>query len=59
MLFVRNPTGISHSPLERAEDADCAVGVQVLADTLALLTGSSDRPRAMARARSDEAEGRP
>lgn len=31
MLFVRNPTGISHSPAERAGDADCAAGVAALA----------------------------
>ena len=34
MLFVRNPTGISHSPAEHAEMADCLVGVSALADTL-------------------------
>ncbi len=34
MLFVRNPTGISHSPAERAEMADCLAGVDALADTL-------------------------
>ena len=31
MLFVRNPTGISHSPAELAETADCLVGVDALA----------------------------
>jgi N-carbamoyl-L-amino-acid hydrolase len=31
MLFVRNPTGISHSPLEFAERADCHRGVDALA----------------------------
>lgn len=31
MLFVRNPTGISHSPAEFAETADCLVGVDALA----------------------------
>jgi len=40
MLFVRNPTGVSHSPLEHAEMADCLAGVEALADTLALLAGS-------------------
>ena len=30
MLFVRNPTGISHSPEEFAEDADCRAGVDAL-----------------------------
>ena len=34
MLFVRNPTGVSHSPAEFAEMADCLVGVRRLADTL-------------------------
>lgn len=34
MLFVRNPTGVSHSPEEHAEVADCLVGVSALADTL-------------------------
>ena len=30
MLFVRNPTGVSHSPEEHADDADCAAGVAAL-----------------------------
>jgi N-carbamoyl-L-amino-acid hydrolase len=34
MLFVRNPTGVSHAPAEYATDADCAAGVNALADTL-------------------------
>lgn len=34
MLFVRNPTGVSHSPEEHAPVADCLVGVSALADTL-------------------------
>ena len=34
MLFVRNPTGISHSPEEHATTADCLAGVEALADTL-------------------------
>lgn len=34
MLFVRNPTGVSHSPDESAETADCLAGVEALADTL-------------------------
>jgi beta-ureidopropionase / N-carbamoyl-L-amino-acid hydrolase len=38
MLFVRNPTGVSHSPEEHAEVADCLVGVSALADTLERLT---------------------
>jgi N-carbamoyl-L-amino-acid hydrolase len=38
MLFVRNPTGVSHSPQERASVDDCLAGVAALADTLAVLT---------------------
>ncbi|MFI6810878.1 allantoate amidohydrolase [Nonomuraea sp. NPDC050328] len=34
MLFVRNPTGISHSPAEHAEADDCAAGVRALANVL-------------------------
>ncbi|MFG1949111.1 allantoate amidohydrolase [Nonomuraea sp. NPDC048826] len=34
MLFVRNPTGVSHSPEEHAEEADCRAGVIALADVL-------------------------
>jgi beta-ureidopropionase / N-carbamoyl-L-amino-acid hydrolase len=34
MLFVRNPTGVSHSPAEHAELPDCLVGVDALAETL-------------------------
>ena len=30
MLFVRNPTGISHSPAEFAERDDCLRGVEAL-----------------------------
>lgn len=41
MLFVRNPTGVSHSPAEHAEVADCHAGVAALADALQeLLTGA-------------------
>ncbi|MGY0497383.1 allantoate amidohydrolase [Nocardia sp. FBN12] len=35
MLFVRNPTGVSHSPIEHAEIDDCHAGVQALADVMA------------------------
>lgn len=39
MLFVRNPTGVSHSPAEHAEQADCDAGVEALTAVLAdLLT---------------------
>ena len=34
MLFVRNPTGVSHSPAEHAEPGDCATGVTALAAVL-------------------------
>ncbi|HEX6870819.1 MAG TPA: allantoate amidohydrolase [Micromonosporaceae bacterium] len=34
MLFVRNPTGVSHAPAERADPVDCAAGVEALADVL-------------------------
>ena len=40
MLFVRNPTGVSHSPAEHAETADCLAGVEALADTLERLAGA-------------------
>ena len=35
MLFVRNPTGVSHSPLEYADVADCNRGAAALADVMA------------------------
>ncbi len=34
MLFVRNPTGVSHAPDESATDIDCAAGVEALATVL-------------------------
>jgi N-carbamoyl-L-amino-acid hydrolase len=34
MLFVRNRTGVSHSPAEHAEPADCEAGVDALAAVL-------------------------
>ncbi|WP_018559739.1 MULTISPECIES: allantoate amidohydrolase [Streptomycetaceae] len=34
MLFVRNPTGVSHSPAESATEDDCLAGVTALADVL-------------------------
>jgi N-carbamoyl-L-amino-acid hydrolase len=39
MLFVRNPTGVSHSPAEHAEMADCEAGVRALAAVLWALAG--------------------
>jgi N-carbamoyl-L-amino-acid hydrolase len=35
MVFVRNPTGASHTPSESAAEGDCLAGAQVLADALA------------------------
>jgi N-carbamoyl-L-amino-acid hydrolase len=37
MLFVRNPTGISHSPEEFAEADDCVAGVEALEKLLRTL----------------------
>ncbi|WP_079031932.1 allantoate amidohydrolase [Streptomyces specialis] len=34
MLFVRNPTGVSHAPAESAREDDCLAGVAALADVL-------------------------
>ena len=34
MLFVRNPTGVSHSPTETASVADCVAGVEALVTAL-------------------------
>ncbi len=34
MLFVRNPSGVSHAPEEYADAADCLVGIDALADVL-------------------------
>jgi N-carbamoyl-L-amino-acid hydrolase len=34
MLFVRNPTGVSHSPAESASDEDCVAGVVALTKVL-------------------------
>jgi N-carbamoyl-L-amino-acid hydrolase len=34
MLFVRNPTGVSHSPKEYAEIVDCNQGAVALADVM-------------------------
>lgn len=43
MLFVRNPTGVSHSPAEHAEREDCLAGIDALATVIAELSGP-DRP---------------
>ena len=42
MLFVRNPTGVSHSPAEHAAPADCDAGVLALAAVLADLAGERE-----------------
>jgi len=34
MLFVRNPTGVSHAPAEHAEADDCEAGVEALSKVL-------------------------
>ncbi|MDX6392118.1 MAG: beta-ureidopropionase / N-carbamoyl-L-amino-acid hydrolase [Streptosporangiaceae bacterium] len=34
MLFVRNPSGVSHAPAEHADAVDCAAGVEALAAVL-------------------------
>ncbi|GAB2597539.1 Zn-dependent hydrolase [Paractinoplanes abujensis] len=38
MLFVRNPTGVSHSPAEHADETDCVAGIGALARVLGDLT---------------------
>jgi len=40
MIFVRNPTGISHSPAEHAERDDCLAGVEALTAVLTELVGT-------------------
>ncbi|MEP6852134.1 MAG: allantoate amidohydrolase [bacterium] len=39
MLFVRNPSGVSHSPAEHAEPADCRAGVAALTAAVRELAG--------------------
>jgi len=34
MLFIRNPTGVSHAPDESATEVDCTAGVEALATVL-------------------------
>ena len=41
MLFVRNPTGVSHSPAEHAELSDCLEGVAALTCALEDLAGGA------------------
>ena len=40
MLFVRNRTGVSHSPAEFADEADCVAGIEALAAVVADLAGT-------------------
>ncbi|MFT4295497.1 MAG: allantoate amidohydrolase [Micropruina sp.] len=42
MLFVRNPTGISHSPEEHAESTDCHAGVDALVRVVESLAGEDE-----------------
>jgi N-carbamoyl-L-amino-acid hydrolase len=42
MIFVRNPTGISHSPAEFAERDDCLAGIDALAGVLVDLLGATN-----------------
>jgi N-carbamoyl-L-amino-acid hydrolase len=39
MLFVRNPTGVSHAPAEHAEAVDCTAGAVALTAVLERLAG--------------------
>ena len=66
MLFVRNPTGVSHSPAEHAERADCLAGVAALTEVAAELAGArggpahrlrDHRPRAVPRRRHEAVLG--
>lgn len=43
MLYVRNPTGVSHSPEEWARPEDCRAGMLALADVLQDLLSRSGR----------------
>jgi N-carbamoyl-L-amino-acid hydrolase len=43
MLYVRNPTGISHAPEEFASAEDCAAGVDALETALRSLAGRSGK----------------
>ncbi len=41
MIFVRNPTGVSHAPQEGARDQDCEAGARALAASLRALAGAA------------------
>jgi N-carbamoyl-L-amino-acid hydrolase len=47
MLFVRNPTGVSHSPDEHADTEDCLAGVEALAEVLAGVAGGFTPERSL------------
>jgi N-carbamoyl-L-amino-acid hydrolase len=47
MLFVRNPTGVSHSPEEYADPDDCRAGVAALATAIDTLSRRPLRPTAI------------
>ena len=42
MMFVRNPTGLSHAPSEYAQTTDCLAGVAALTRVIADLAGAKD-----------------
>jgi N-carbamoyl-L-amino-acid hydrolase len=42
MLFVRNPTGVSHSPAEWASPEDCHHGVEALTKVVTALCTRKD-----------------
>jgi N-carbamoyl-L-amino-acid hydrolase len=42
MMFVRNPTGLSHAPGEYAHTTDCLAGVAALTRVIAELAGAKD-----------------
>ena len=44
MLYVRNPTGVSHSPDEWASADDCVAGILALADIVSDLAGGAATP---------------
>lgn len=56
MLYVRNPTGVSHAPAESAAEDDCAAGVRALADVLADLAGEEEADEAERAQRAQRAE---
>ncbi|HYO39693.1 MAG TPA: allantoate amidohydrolase [Nocardioidaceae bacterium] len=47
MLFVRNPSGVSHAPEEHAETSDCLAGVVALSQALAGIVGGFTPDRSL------------